>query len=293
MPKSKIKRDSARGSSSDEPAVTHGSYPIRLSALKGQLSEAQKKVGEYFLAKPEAALMAITDVVDDSGYGYGTVMRFCKKIGCRGFQDFKVLLGREIGGNNLPHREGKPSKFLMHVHKLQGEIASTADLLEPDMVDKVAKALNKAKQVLVSGIAGSASLAEGFNYRLMRIGVPTQSVCDGYVMALRASLLNKRDVFFAISFSGATKDILAAVEIAKSRGAVVIGLTNFANSPLSREADLTLASATDRDPLSCEVFSNVAGNFVLDLVFSSLYAIRGAAREAVEQTHEAVSDRRI
>jgi DNA-binding MurR/RpiR family transcriptional regulator len=290
MPTSKSKRLRAAQSEAD---ILRGSYPIRLAALRGQLSETQQKVGEYFLQKPEAALMAITDVVEDSGYGYGTIMRFCQKIGCRGFQDFKVLLGREIGGHALPNRSDASGDIVKHVQKLQGEIASTADLLDEQTIQHVAKALNKAKQVIVAGIAGSASLAQGFNYRLMRIGMPTQAVCDGYVLALRASLLNKNDVLFAISFSGATKDILAAVAIAKTRGATVIALTNFANAPLAREADLKLASATDRDPLSCEVFSNVAGSFVLDVVFSSLFATRRGAREAVEQTHQAVSDRRL
>lgn len=289
----KIMKQLTGGTIHEHHSITRASYPIRLSALRGTLSEAQRQVGEYFLAKPEAALMAITDVVDDSGYGYGTIMRFVKKMGCKGFQDFKVLLGREIGNTALPHLEDKPADIMMHVQKLQGEIASTADLLDPGTVNRAAKSINRAKQVLVSGIAGSSSLAEGFNYRLMRIGVPTQCVCDGYVLALRASLLDKGDVFFAISYSGATKDIIAACEIARQREATAIVLTNFTSSPLARRADIKFSSATDRDPLSCEVFSNVAGNFILDVIFARLFAIRSTARQAVEQTYQAVSDRRV
>lgn len=293
MPQTKKSTHASADAGEGEPSVARSSYPVRFAALRGHLTSAEVRVGEYFLAHPESALLSITEVVERAELGYGTIMRFCRKLGCRGFQDFKVLLGRELATKDLPVTSHQPADIMRHVQKLQGEIVSTAELLDPAVVDQAARALNKARQVLVSGVAGSASLAEGFNYRLMRIGVPTLAVCDGYVMALRASLLNKGDVFFAISFSGATKDTLGAAQIAKARGATVVALTNFVNSPLARAADHTLYSATDRDPLACEVFSNVAGSFVLDVVFSRLFNTRNSAREVVEQTYEAVSDRRL
>ena len=121
----------------------------------------------------------------------------------------------------------------------------------------------------------------------------SSAVCDGYNLAIRASSLNAGDVLFAISFSGATKDILTSAQLAKEAGAKILSLTNFVKAPLVELADLSLFSATDRDPMSCEIFSNISSNFVLDVLFSKLYEIRPQASSAVERTFKAISDRRI
>ena len=112
-------------------------------------------------------------------------------------------------------------------------------------------------------------------------------------MAIRAALLQKSDVFFAISFSGATKDILAAARIAKGRGATVISLTNFRNAPLVEQADLSLFTATDPDPVYSEISINIAGHMVLEIVFQRLYEMRPGSSEVVARTFKAISDRRI
>lgn len=270
-----------------------GDFRLRFAAIKGHLTSAELGVGNYFLAHPESALCSITEVVEQGKLGYGTIIRFCRKIGCRGFQDFKVLLGRELAIDTLTGQDAHSSSLQGHVQKIQGEIASTANLIKEKTIERVAGAINQADRVLVAGVAGSAPLAIGFNYRLSRIGVPSQAMCEGYVMAIQAALLSKGSVFFAISFSGATKDIISAAEIAKGRKAIVVSLTNFVKAPLANLANHQLYSATDRDPLACEVFSNVASSFVLDLVFDKIYDMRPDANQIVEQTYTAISDRRI
>ena len=172
-------------------------------------------------------------------------------------------------------------------------MSDTEKLIDDRILLKVAKALNGAKRVLVAGIAGSASPAVGFDYRLNRLGINASVICDGYNLAIRAASLKAKDVFFAISFSGATKDILSAAKVAKDRKAVIVSLTNFVHAPLVDLANYSLFSSTDRDPMSCEIFSNISGDFVLDVLFSQLYQIRKGTREIVKRTFEAISDRRV
>lgn len=72
------------------------SFSVRLQILENSLTQTEKKVGKYFLSNPDAVYLSITEVVEDSGLGYGTIMRFCQKLGCSGFQEFKVLLAQEM-----------------------------------------------------------------------------------------------------------------------------------------------------------------------------------------------------
>jgi len=261
--------------------------------LQNSLTRAETKIGRYFLDHPEAARLSITDVVQESGVGYGSIMRFCQKMGCTGFQQFKVLLAQDLGRSAFEAHREKAGSILEYAESVKGQLTETAELLDKKTVSNVARALNRADHVLIGGIAGSAASAAGFDYRLSRIGIRSSVVCEGYTLSIRAACLGPKDLFFAVSFSGATKDVIAAAGTAKERGARVVSLTGFMHAPLVELADYSLFGATDRDPLSCEVFSNISNDFVLDVVFNRVYEIRKDAGEVVKRTFEAISDRRV
>lgn len=268
-------------------------YPARLQTVYNGLTGSERKAAAYFSANLRAAYLSINDVVADSGLGYGTIMRFCRKLGCAGFQDFKVLLAREMGNGSRAAPAGGRDWIAQYGSKIQTELAETAKLIDRRLVRNVAEALNRADRVLVAGIAGSEATAIAFDYRLSRLGIRSQAVCEGYTLCIRAACLAPGDVLVAVSFSGATKDILAAARIARERGATVVSLTNFVHAPLVELAHFSLLSATDHDPLSCEVFSIVSSNFVLDVVFSELFRRRKNAKDVVDRTYKAIADRRV
>lgn len=288
---------SARGKTTDsedpEFSLHDCSYSLRLSILRNSLTAAERKVGEYFLENPEAAYLSITEVTQVSALGYGTIIRFCRKMGCAGFQDFKVLLAQELGAADRAGRAGHTDSVTDHAEKMRSNLRDTVNLLDRKALQKVARCLARARFVLVGGIAGSAALAHGFNYRLSRVGIYSAAYNEGYPMAIRAATLKTGDVFFGMSFSGATKDLVYAAKIAKREKATVVALTGFIKSPLGEVADDTLIGVSDRDPFSCEIFSNVPRDFVLDLLFAEICRIRPKAEELIQKTFEAIADRRV
>jgi DNA-binding MurR/RpiR family transcriptional regulator len=268
-------------------------FSIRFRILENKLTETEQKVGKYFLNNSDVVYLSITEVVEYSGLGYGTIIRFCQKLGCSGFQEFKVLLAQEMALPNADDSRDESDWLSRYRKKIAAELANTEKLMDCRVIHNVADALDRAKRVLITGIAGSASLAVGFDYRLNRLGINASVICDGYNLAIRAASLQAKDVFFAISFSGATKDILSAARVAKGRKAIIVSLTNFIHAPLVDLADYSLFSSTDRDPMSCEIFSNISSDFVLDVLFSQLYQVHKDAKEIVTRTFNAISDRRV
>ena len=268
-------------------------FSTRLQVLGNSLTKAEREAGAYFQENPQAVYMSITEVVSDTSLGYGSIMRFCQKMGCSGFQDFKVLLAKGLGAVGQEAESDNGNRIERYGRKIRAEISNTEKLIDAQTIESVAQALDAANRVLVTGIAGSESTAIGFDYRLSRLGINSAAVCEGYTLAIRAASLTVGDVLLAVSFSGATKDILAATRIASDNNATVISVTNFVKAPLVELADYSLFSAAEHDPLSCEIFSNVAGHFVLDVVFSELFRIREGSRDAVEKTFRAISDRRV
>src|SRR3989339_602570 len=70
---------------------------IRLRGLYPSLKTALRKVADVILREPEMAIYAsVNEVAAVATVSEATVMRFCRILGFKGFQDFKIALARQI-----------------------------------------------------------------------------------------------------------------------------------------------------------------------------------------------------
>src|SRR5512141_2016012 len=70
---------------------------IRLRGVYPSLKTALQKVAKLILRQPEMAIYAsVNEVAAAAQVSEATVMRFCRTLGFKGFQDFKISLAREL-----------------------------------------------------------------------------------------------------------------------------------------------------------------------------------------------------
>lgn len=79
------------------------------------------------------------------------------------------------------------------------------------------------------------------------------------------ALVRKGDVLWAFSTSGTSANIVAAVEVATAKGAVVIAFTGTANSKLEQMADICLCADAEATSSSQEIHQ-LAYHIICDLV---------------------------
>jgi DNA-binding MurR/RpiR family transcriptional regulator len=68
----------------------------KVRSLYPKLTRTERRLADFVTGHPELIFQSITELVDSSGIGYGSIMRFCKKLGYTGFQDFKVHLAQDL-----------------------------------------------------------------------------------------------------------------------------------------------------------------------------------------------------
>ena len=102
--------------------------------------------------------------------------------------------------------------------------------------DHMAKFLNADRIIIVAcGTSWHAGLvAEYIIEELLRVPVEVEYASE---FRYRNPVINNSDVVIAISQSGETADTLAAIKLAKERGAFVFGVCNVVGSSISRETD--------------------------------------------------------
>ena len=70
---------------------------LTISSLFASLSKAEKKVAQAVQNDPQKViLMTITDLSERAGVGDTTVIRFCRKLGFHGYQEFKLAVAQDL-----------------------------------------------------------------------------------------------------------------------------------------------------------------------------------------------------
>lgn len=274
------------------PVETSAGTVARIRTLYPQLTEKERLVADYVLSDPDVVYRSITEAVKRSGAGYGSVVRFCKRLGYSGFQDLKIQLTKDMAVRSVSQETGPVeagSLAVLRETRLE-DIRHTAQLLSEETLTAVARALLEADSVLVVGFGASGVTAKEVEFRLTRFGIRAISESDSQLQRTRAVSLAAGDVLFMVSFSGSTKDIILIGELASKAGAQTICLTNFAESPVAELSDLRLLTSVRIDPLKAEVASRVSASFVLDAVFDRMARLDSSVHKVLEETFNITAD---
>ncbi len=252
---------------------------IRLRGLYPSLKTALQKVADVILRQPEMAIYAsVNEVAAACGVSEATVMRFCRILGFRGFQDFKISLARELVPP--PHEEvtdgDDPANIVRKVFQAKrAALQDTLEVMEMGRMEAACRLLLNARQVVVVGAGGSGTAATYAGARFLLLGLNARVYTDFHFMLMAAALLTREDVALAVSKSGAARETLETVRAARENGARIIGITNNPLSPLARESDLVLATAARNTTLPGEIDGSLICQIsILDALFSLMFQTR-------------------
>jgi glucosamine--fructose-6-phosphate aminotransferase (isomerizing) len=120
---------------------------------------------------------------------------------------------------------------------LRGRLDAEAGTITMSGIDKYAKEIMNANRIVMvaCGTSWHAGLiAEYIFEELCRINVEVEYASE---FRYRNPVINKGDVIIAISQSGETADTLVAIENAKSKGAIILGVVNVVGSSIARMSD--------------------------------------------------------
>ena len=93
---------------------------------------------------------------------------------------------------------------------------------------------------------GLGEFCGGLKLRFFRLGIPVCAYVDGHQQRMSASTLKPKDVAFAISNSGRSRAVIAAIEIARSYGATTVALTR-PKTPLAAAAEVVIPIVIPED----------------------------------------------
>ncbi len=234
------------GSTNRDP---QGSTMIRLRGLYPSLKTALQKVANLILQQPEMAIYAsVNEVAAAAQVSEATVMRFCRILGFKGFQDFKIALARELAAPSQKIQEeggaDDPAGLVRSIFKANASaLENTLEVLDLSQLQQAVQFLLTCRRLLIIGVNGSASTAQYAGLRFTPLGLNVHCFTELYQMFTAVAILTEKDVVLVISHSGSTRETLEAARVAKDSGARVIAVTSNSLSPLASMADLVLLTS--------------------------------------------------
>lgn len=231
-------------------------------------------MASYVLDHPDECIQtSVSELAELTGVSDPTVIRFCRALGFRGFQDFKIRLAQSVVPRDRQihetARSDEPAPDL--VRKIfdsnTAALQDTLRTLDYSQVEESVKELAGAGKILFFGLGGSAVVAMDAYHKFFRLGVPCEWFNDGHLAVMAASMMRPGQVFVAISHSGSSKDVVDALEVAREAGARSIAIVSHHVSPVSRAADRTLCVASVETGFKFEpMASRIAQLSVIDVL---------------------------
>lgn len=224
-----------------------------IQAQEQNFGPAERRVADWIVAHPRrAARMTLAELAAASGSSEPTVIRFCRRLGLRGFREFAPRLAEALS---------RPATYIHHdvtaddhpvdaaTKVVDASIQSLFRLrssLSTMPVKPAIAAMQDARQLVFAGLGASGHVARDACHKFFRLGLPCTALTDTPSILQYCAVASPDDVLIVVSHSGRWADLVRAAATARARGARLIAVTAPGTS-LAGEADFLLPCHADED----------------------------------------------
>lgn len=252
---------------------------------KNNFNGTEKNLADFILSNKEAVLeMSIQDLATKTFSSTSTIVRLCRKIGLKGYKDFKIQFSAQLQkyyndistvDPDFPFTDDDSNKEIAQklLGVMQDALTQTNDLLTNELLEKAVRIISESDKLGIFAYGDTYVSGLSFQNKLMKINIDaTLPVLFGENKFL-ATNFSKHDCAILISYSGKSKDTYQIAKILRLNGCKVITLTSDKNSAIAKLSDLILPVINlESESIKISPFaSQVAIEYVLNTLYSCLF----------------------
>ncbi|MCZ4074310.1 MULTISPECIES: MurR/RpiR family transcriptional regulator [Agrobacterium] len=219
----------------------------RIQEDRGQFSQSERRIADILVSDFEFAVNAsIIELAARAEVSPPTVTRFCRRLGCQSFSDFKVSLAKTayVGIRYLtsePSSTGPSDVAEEVLAKAQEALFLLHRTLDPALADEAAIRIASSGMIYAFGAGGNSSMiASEIQNRLFRLGLRVSTSADHSMQLMMTAAARKEDVIIGSSFSGRNMELVKCFRLAREMGVTTIALTQ-SDTPVAAAADMVVA----------------------------------------------------
>lgn len=254
-------------------------YPI--------FSKTERKIADYVLEqKDKVGYQTLQEISQLLKVGEASILRFCHKIGLKGFNELKLWISKEESKNH-PVFKNYVEQIKASLHR---SIENTHTLQKIEDLNLAIEWISQSKRLFLYGFGASALTALDAHSKFLRYGKLCTMLQDSHFQMMSAAISQEEDLVLAFSLSGYTKDMLEVLELIKKNKTKIIAVTNHLNSPMALLADLVLLTYGKENPMQGGSLSAKISQLYIVDILSTGYALlnKAYAQDMLEKTAASV-----
>lgn len=250
-----------------------------------KLSESEESIATFLLQQgAQVNKYSTRSLAEETYTSPATVIRLCKKLGFKGFDDFKEQFLKEIQyldqqsgivDVNFPFsKEDTMMKVANKISHLYEEtISDTMSLLNRDSLQKATSLFKSGENIYVFSSGTALNQAESFREKMLKIGKMVSISNNLNYQLYEVGCLSNKDVAILISYSGETEKILQVAKECKNTSVPIIAITSFGDNTLSEYADCKLIISTKESMFRNlgDYSTHLSMNLILDILYSTYF----------------------
>lgn len=266
------------------------------------MTNTEKKIADYVLEHYEQVLNSnITELGENAKVSDASIVRFCRSLGYKGYQDFKInaakdALPREKHLNPVLEEKDRPEAICKKIFNSEILVLNrTLACLDMEIVEKIADMISSAERVVLFGSGGSLLVAQDAQHKLMKVGIQVFVHADRDLQLMASSLTGKNDLAIGISHSGSNYSVLKCLKNAKENETATVAIVNRGKTPISKVADLVIHTASEETMFQSEsVSTRIAQLAIIDsLVTIVAFKNYEKSYNAIQRTRGATSENKF
>ena len=158
----------------------------------------------------------------------------------------------------------------MDAFKIEAEsLLATAETIDPREFERAVEVLAKAERIAASGCGHSGIACRHFAHLMCCVERPARFLSPAEAVHGGLGCMKKGDVMLLASRGGKTDELMTIIDVCKTKGVTIIGVTENLASPLATEADIVLAMKVTKecDKYNCQGTTSFA---VTSAIFDAL-----------------------
>ncbi|WP_226991858.1 MurR/RpiR family transcriptional regulator [Cronobacter condimenti] len=176
--------------------------------------------------------MTIRELADAAGVSTTTVLRFCRKLKCEGYSEFRVRFKLYLEQNEPQQANFGASEIISFFRSVNNDEFN-------ELLEKAVEIILKSERIIFVGAGTSGALAKYGARFFSNVGKFSNHIDDPYFPVTND--MAKNALAIVLSVSGETEEILRFASQFSLHHCKVLSITSHENSPLAKLADFNLS----------------------------------------------------
>lgn len=246
----------------------------KIVSMQQSLTVSENEIAQYVINNADTVVAStITTVAQNTNTSEASINRFCKKIGFKGFNSFKVALAQENFYNSMRDSEqANPDGFVGAISRdYRNMLVNTTAMLDEHQIFQAAAAMQRASQIYIFSMSYTSFVARELEFKLDMIGLRAKSVTDPSAMRVFSSCVSSTDLVLVVAPTLLVRELYQAINACREKGACIVSITSYDSPKLSGLIDYKfIISDKITTQNSVSISNNLVFLYVTDVLYCAL-----------------------